>query len=202
MLAEFLTSFEAKLFDQPHPSLRSPIATLVEKKISVVGLIFIENDEAHPHLILTRRSAALNSHPHQIALPGGFVEKTDLSLADAMRRELQEELLLSAVESQSLYIHGYLPLQRSLSGYAVQPILGALNRAPDEKRFNMDEVSELFFIDEKYFRRECRKKFRFNIFGTWRESSLYETPNCKVWGLTARIIDTLVDSRMSSTSLY
>ena len=72
-------------------------------------------------VLLTERALHLRHHPGQISFPGGGAEPQDNTLVDTALREAEEEvgLLPSEVE-----VIGALPEYRTISGYAMTPVLG------------------------------------------------------------------------------
>ncbi len=72
-----------------------------------------------PAFVLTRRTARLNRHPGQWALPGGRVDEGESAL-DAARREVKEELGLDLPLSSLL---GGLDDYATRSGYVIRPFV-------------------------------------------------------------------------------
>ena len=45
-----------------------------------------------PHIIFTKRSSKLSSHPGEVSFPGGKFEKQDINLLATAVRESEEEI--------------------------------------------------------------------------------------------------------------
>ena len=59
-------------------------------------LLVLYDRGGEAHLLLTKRSESVPSHPGQISLPGGVVEPGDRSPRDAALRETEEEVGIPA----------------------------------------------------------------------------------------------------------
>lgn len=93
-------------------------------------------------VILTRRAPHLRDHAGQISFPGGRIEQTDASMADAALREAEEEIRLppGAVE-----LTGRLPPYRTGTGFVVHPIVGFIEPSA-ELVPDPIEVAEIFEV--------------------------------------------------------
>ena len=67
-------------------------------------------DEAQPKVLLTRRSAYLNSHAGEVSFPGGKRDPQDTSNIVVALREAQEETALNPFDVELI---GDLPMQKS-----------------------------------------------------------------------------------------
>lgn len=75
-------------------------------------------------VLLTQRTAHLNSHSGQIAFPGGKVDPQDRNAADTALREAQEEVGLDPAQVEVL---GMLPEYATGSGFIVTPVLALVS---------------------------------------------------------------------------
>lgn len=85
---------------------------------AAVAIALVDNAEAEPCFLLTRRAAGLRAHAGQWALPGGRLDDGE-DPVDAARRELHEELGLDLPRSSVL---GMLDDYASRSGYVISPV--------------------------------------------------------------------------------
>ena len=151
----------------------------------VVLLIPPAAGEHAARLVLTRRSTALRSHRGQIGFAGGRADLGDPTPAATALRELEEELGLARARVEPL---GYLAPTSALERSVVVPLLALAAVAPEELTPSPAEVAEVLLAPWTAFMPSRDRAFRFNIFGDWRASHLFEPPGFAVWGLTARIL--------------
>jgi 8-oxo-dGTP pyrophosphatase MutT (NUDIX family) len=93
-------------------------------------------------MLLTQRSPNLNSHPGQIAFPGGRADAGDNSAVDTALRETEEEIGLAR---RHIDVIGTLPDYITITGYQITPVV-ALIRPPFELRAEPGEVEEIFEV--------------------------------------------------------
>lgn len=97
-------------------------------------------DRHAPGLLLTRRTDHLRLHAGQVAFPGGRIDPDDADATAAALREAEEEI---ALPPAAVRVVGLLPPYRTITGYAVTPVVGivppGLPLMPRE-----EEVAELF----------------------------------------------------------
>ena len=141
------------------------------------------NDPAE--LLLTRRSTKVRSHKGQVSLAGGRRDSKDLSPAATALRELQEEV---GAEKESVCVLGMLPAVRALDGSAIYPVVGVAPIQKSTLRPSVDEVAAILTAPWTYCARSQAQMFNFNIFGNWRQSWNFNTPQGNIWGLTAMIL--------------
>lgn len=108
----------------------------------LIPLVLAKDGKGLPTVLLTERTTHLSSHSGQIAFPGGKVDETDASMADAALREAWEEVGLAA---EFVDILGTLPVYQTGSAYLVTPVV-ALVREGFALRPNPHEVSSVFEI--------------------------------------------------------
>jgi 8-oxo-dGTP pyrophosphatase MutT (NUDIX family) len=104
----------------------------------LVGVV----DRPQPTVLLTLRTADLESHAGQIAFPGGKIEASDASPAAAALREAQEEI---GLERGLVDPIGHLDLYLTFSGFRVLPTVARID--PDHRlTLNLLEVAEAFEV--------------------------------------------------------
>ena len=89
------------------------------RRAAVLLVLYDRGGEAH--LLLTKRSDSVPSHPGQISLPGGVVEPGDGSAAAAALRETEEEI---GVPAAALRLVGELDdVSTMASGFIIRPFV-------------------------------------------------------------------------------
>ena len=141
-------------------------------------------DDGTLHLPLTVRHADLRAHAGEISLPGGAVDPTDASAADAARREAWEEL---GVEPGAVRILGELdPIWIPVSNYELRPFVGATDARPQFSPHDR-EVAEVFempvrlLLDPGSLREE-----EVEGPGIVFRTGVYRHADRRIWGATAR----------------
>jgi 8-oxo-dGTP pyrophosphatase MutT (NUDIX family) len=182
---EIPTLLRQKLIQEPPEKLFDPQRALA----AVLVPFFQRNGEWH--LLFTHRSKNLQHHSNEISFPGGTMEPDDPDLMTTALRELQEEV---AIPAASVEILGRLGHWRTVSSsFVVVPYVGMLS--PDTQfRANPVEVAELLEVplrelqNPAIFRQEERlidQKLYPVYYYEWRSHT--------IWGLTGRIVKTLLD---------
>jgi 8-oxo-dGTP pyrophosphatase MutT (NUDIX family) len=153
-------------------------------------LVPIFDAGAGAHLLLTKRAETVEHHKGQISFPGGGEEPGDADLQATALRETYEEI---GLPPESIEVWGRLDeLETVVSGFAITPFVGGVP-APTVLRTNPNEIAEVItvplalFLDSRHLRVE--QAFRE---GRMREVLYYDYPPHVIWGVTARIIKTLI----------
>jgi 8-oxo-dGTP pyrophosphatase MutT (NUDIX family) len=149
-------------------------------------LILLYPVEREAWLPLTVRTQDVESHRGQVSLPGGALEAGESSEAGALR-EAEEEVGIPAGEVEVL---GRLtPLYVPPSGFAVQPVVGALPRRPSfrPEPAEVERVLEtpLGALARSAVERREREDGRGMI-------PFFPVEGQRVWGATAMILAELV----------
>jgi 8-oxo-dGTP pyrophosphatase MutT (NUDIX family) len=104
----------------------------------LVGIV----DRPEPTVLLTLRTAELESHAGQIAFPGGKIEASDASPAAAALREAEEEIGLARDLVDPI---GHLDLYLTFSGFRILPTVARVD--PSHRlTLNRSEVAEAFEV--------------------------------------------------------
>jgi 8-oxo-dGTP pyrophosphatase MutT (NUDIX family) len=170
---------------KPDPAAWDPVYFSVARKPSAVAVIVFVADRARPKMLLIRRSTRLSSHKGQIGFPGGRLEAGDSSPRDTALRETYEEV---GLDPSAVKVIGSVDPVPALDGSLVYPVVATTEVLAEDLNANPAEVSEIFMVPTDYFVSGNRRKFRFNLFGCWRHSFLYECGSVSVWGLSAEIL--------------
>jgi 8-oxo-dGTP pyrophosphatase MutT (NUDIX family) len=141
-------------------------------------------------VVLTRRAARLRNHGGQIALPGGRVDPTDASVADAALREAEEEI---GLPRSAVAVIGALPEHETVTGFAVTPVIGHVT-ATFEPRPEPAEVAEVFEVPLGFLIDPANLQIHGRVW-QGRERRYYAIPYGPhyIWGATARVLKALAD---------
>src|SRR5690554_6770343 len=110
---------------------------------SQASVFILFTDDPHsPELIFTRRARHLNSHPGEVAFPGGMWESADTSLLQTALRETQEEI---GVVPARVKLLGACTPRSTHAGVRVTPFVGVV---PADTEFvaNLDELDAVFRV--------------------------------------------------------
>lgn len=158
---------------------------------SEAAVLFAMMDGAgEPKVILTKRAQHLRHHPGQIAFPGGKIEQCDSSPEAAALREAEEEI---GLPSTNVEILGQLPEHRTVTGFAVRPVLGYV-REFFEPRLDANEVEELILVPLDHLLDPKRYAVQGRMFrGAIRYYYTIPFGPHYVWGATARMTMALAE---------
>lgn len=170
---------------RPDPLLQVP-ATGAHASAVLVPL-YVANDE--PHVLLTRRSAALSTHAGQIAFPGGRLEPGETSIQAAFR-ETREEI---GIDARHAHVLGELTAHRTISSTShIVPHVVLLSEVPHEFAMN-SEVDRVFSVALTELIRPDTFAQEHWVFGD-REVvvPMFYLDDETVWGATARMLQDLL----------
>jgi len=169
-------------------SRRQPSRSSVEAKDcreAGVLALFYPDEEAAPHLLLTRRPEAMNKHAGQIAFPGGRREKGE-SLEETALRETEEEVLIPA---ERIDVIGELtPLYIPPSNFCVHPFVGLIDHTPD-LGVRTEEVADIFGVPPGHLVNPDMRSIRqMHVGGAERDIPHFLFQDHVVWGATAMMM--------------
>lgn len=149
---------------------------------------------SRPTVLLTQRTSHLNSHPGQIAFPGGRIDPQDRDEADAALREAWEEV---GLDRRFVTVLGNLPVYITGSAYSVTPVV-ALVQPGFSLLPNTEEVAEVFEVPLSHFTNPANHRWHSTEWEQRRRQWLsmpYLDPRTDaepverfVWGVTAGIL--------------
>ena len=159
---------------------RRPSALPGPGRRAAVLIVLYERD-GEPHLLLTKRSDALPSHPGQISLPGGVVETGDASDRDTALRETEEEVGLAR---GTLRVLGELDdVHTMASNFIIRPFVALLDGPMEAVASDAEvariidaRVADLLAADAALPAMPAPLELRYPLAGE------------DVWGATARIL--------------
>lgn len=166
------------------PPRRLPASDL--RQAAVLVPLYVDAGELWT--VLTKRTDSLPSHRGQIAFPGGGRELKEDAWG-AATREAQEEIGLNPAAVLRL---GDLDEEESPAGFRVIPCVGAIP-FPFEASPNAAEIAEVFTLPLSAFadpRLVEERPVSFN--GVERNLRIYHVGNRQIWGLTARVLQSLL----------
>lgn len=146
-------------------------------------------------VLLTQRTDHLHHHPGQISFPGGGVEDNDESPLATALRETEEEI---GLDRSRVEVLGYLPEYRTVTGFAIRPVVGAV-MPPLQLRLDEFEVASVFEVPLAFLldaRNEERHRIEYR--GVLREYSAMPYQGKFIWGATAGMLVSL--RKLLSTS--
>ena len=138
--------------------------------------------------VLTRRADHLEKHRGQVAFAGGGLELGEDAWAGALR-EAQEELGLAA---QTVLPLGQLDEVEAPSGYRIVPCVGAVP-APPRLAPDPAEIADVLRVPLRALSDPRLVEDRRIVFnGVPRQLRVYHFGSCQIWGVTARVVQTLL----------
>ncbi|HUH02375.1 MAG TPA: CoA pyrophosphatase [Kofleriaceae bacterium] len=161
--------------------------------------VLLVNRGGITHVPFTVRSSALVEHAGQVSLPGGRPSPEDASLTETALRETFEEL---GVPPASLRVLGPFDDVVTSTGYAITPVIAAA-MSPPSYLANPAEVAEVFEVPLSLFGDPAAaellgtRDFR----GIRYPMRSYSFEGRRIWGATARVLETLLGGLRSEMVL-
>jgi 8-oxo-dGTP pyrophosphatase MutT (NUDIX family) len=165
------------------------------RRAAVLVPLYVESGQLWT--LLTKRTESLPHHRGQVAFPGGGRE-TGESDWDAAVRETEEEV---GLERRRVLRLGELDEVATPSGFRIVPCVGAIP-FPFEIAANPGEIEEVFsapLVELANPRLAEDREVRIN--GQRRTLRIYHVGRFVVWGVTARILQNLLE-RVGIASSY
>jgi 8-oxo-dGTP pyrophosphatase MutT (NUDIX family) len=140
-------------------------------------------------MLLTQRTAHLNTHAGQISFPGGRAETYDASPIDTALREAQEEI---GLDRRHVEIIGSMPDYLTGTGYHVTPVVGLLT-PPFELTADPHEVAEIFEVPLAHLMNGAHHQRLSIDLPAGGRRSFYAMPYERyfIWGATAGMLRNL-----------
>ena len=140
-------------------------------------------------MLLTQRTAHLNTHAGQISFPGGRAEAYDVSPVDTALREAQEEI---GLDRRHVEIIGTMPDYLTGTGYHVTPVVGLLT-PPFELKADPHEVAEIFEVPLAHLMNGAHHQRLSIDLPAGGRRSFYAMPYQRyfIWGATAGMLRNL-----------
>ena len=145
-----------------------------------------------PHILFSKKSAAVPHHKGQFAFPGGIVEQRDGSRVETALREAWEEIRLPA---DAVEVLGMLDdTETRATQFVITPVVGIVTRPvvfqPDGREIErVIEVPLETLRDPSIFRTEL-----WEVGGEGHDVHFYDVSvEDVIWGATARILKQFLD---------
>jgi 8-oxo-dGTP pyrophosphatase MutT (NUDIX family) len=141
--------------------------------------------DAHPGVLLTKRTAHLNKHAGQVSFPGGRIDPTDADAVAAALREAQEEV---ALDPGQVTVLGPLDDFLTGTGYRITPVIGLI---PAGLAFlpSPNEVETVFELPlSVLLDPNAPQLMRREVQGRQRDFWVWPHPDHYIWGATAAIL--------------
>ncbi|HEX5513335.1 MAG TPA: CoA pyrophosphatase [Gammaproteobacteria bacterium] len=162
---------------------------------AAVLIPLIEREEGM-HILLTRRTDTLRSHPGQISFPGGRIEPSDASIEAAALRESQEEI---GLPPNRVEILGRLGCWRIRTGYIIYPVIGMIE-LPVVLKPDPSEVAEIFEVPLSFLLNpKNHKPHIIEYDGERHEFVAMPYGEYYIWGATAGMLHTLYHTLADET---
>ena len=175
--------------DGPTTPMRPPFMTAT-KSSAVLAPLFLGSD-GETRVLLTRRSARLRSHSHQVAFPGGRLDEGETPEQAALR-ETHEEIGLPA---DRIRIVGRLEsLSTIVSASTISPFVGIVDGIMPTLVPSPREVERIFDVSlDELASEDCYHEeiwdFADGTFPVW----FFSVEGDTIWGATARMLRRLLD---------
>ncbi len=154
-------------------------------------LLGLFEQEGELQLVFIRRASTLRAHSGEIAFPGGGVDATDQSLIVTALREAQEEIGLDPVRVEVLGILS--PVFTVVSNYLIVPVVGYLPLGLGKLKLQSSEVTEVILARlEGLADPAIMHTEEWTWGGYTRTIHFYDYGPYRIWGATARILNTLL----------
>ncbi|MBQ0720704.1 MAG: CoA pyrophosphatase [Gammaproteobacteria bacterium] len=141
--------------------------------------------EHDPQLVFIQRAQHMNSHPGQVAFPGGKWEQGDSSLLSTALRESEEEVALAPAEVELV---ARLPQRRTRLGVQVTPYLGFI-RPGLELLADPSELEAIFHVPLSYLLEPKHLiKRQVDVLGSWCWMPCYHYAGYTIWGFTLTVL--------------
>jgi 8-oxo-dGTP pyrophosphatase MutT (NUDIX family) len=180
--ASWILNLRQRLASPPPQRLKASEA----RTAAVLVPLFV--DAGQLWTVLTKRSETLPHHRGQIAFPGGANEIGEEAWQAALR-ETEEEI---GIEPRKVLKLGELDELETPTGFRIVPCVGVIPTGI-ETVVNEEEIAEVFTVPLLAFADVRMAEERaVTIDGVETMIKIYHIAGRQVWGLTARIIQSLL----------
>lgn len=156
------------------------------KRITPAAVLvpLVQRDEGLT-VLMTQRTAHLNSHAGQVSFPGGKTESHDVDAEDTALRETEEEIGLAR---ERVELIGRLGTRTTGSGFHVTPVVGLIE-GPTAFEPDPGEVETIFEVPLPFVLNPENHKIETRLIkGLERQFYVMPYDGFYIWGLTARLL--------------
>lgn len=152
--------------------------------------VTFKNPESPSVLLIKRANRVGDPWSGQVAFPGGKAQEGDIKLKDTAMRETREEVGIDLGQDAE-FLGYFMPFRTHTGTLDVFPAIFLLKR--DATVHPNEEVSSFQWVRlEKLMAGEARSFYRADAVGQTREMPALQVDGYTVWGLTHRIISSLL----------
>ncbi|MET9629240.1 CoA pyrophosphatase [Lentzea sp. NPDC006480] len=168
--------------------MRVPRAPSEGVREASVLMLFGEDENHGPDVLLLRRSDTLGSHPGQVAFPGGASDPDDGGPVGTALREAYEEtgVLAAGVRPLALLPELYVPV----SGFVVTPVLAYWEQPSPVAPVDPAETAAVARVPIAHLA-DPANRFRVRHPAGY-VGAAFSAPGMLVWGFTAGLINGLI----------
>nr|WP_218863345.1 CoA pyrophosphatase [Actinopolyspora biskrensis] len=182
-LVERTAEVDTKELGWPHTPCGADV-----RPAAVLILLGEDAERTGPDVLLLRRADGLNSHPGQVAFPGGAVDRGDAGPVDAALREAIEEV---GVLPSGITPVATLPeLHLAHSAFRVTPVLAHWHEPAPVQPVDPDETAAVARVPIATLS-DPANRFEVRLGG--RTSPAFLVPGMLVWGFTGGLLSGLLD---------
>ena len=157
----------------------------LEVKLCADAAVLVVVEQLTGNILLTQRSAHLNSHSAEVALPGGKCELCDQTILATALRETYEEV---GLRPDSLNVISELPMGVTAAGIRVKPFV-ATTLSGSDACINSEELDAVFWLPEEVLVTDTRIRTDvFELDGKEFWSPAYRYERFEIWGFTSRVL--------------
>lgn len=145
----------------------------------------IDHGDSEISVLLTQRSAELNTHAGQVSFPGGRMEEADADIVTTALRETREEI---GIAEKHVAVIGYLETMPTVTGYAVSPAVGLVD-GDVTMTIDKTEVEYVFEVPLEYLldgdnHRMVQREWQGLTFSMVE----FHYAEQRIWGATAQML--------------
>jgi len=165
------------------------------RKASVLVGLFDQHNETY--ITFIRRASTLRAHSGEIAFPGGAVDLSDVSPIRTALREAQEEI---GLDPSRVEVLGVLhPVFTVVSNFLITPVVAYLPEGLGTLQLQVSEVEEIILLPLQGLADPAiHHTEEWVRDGTPRTVYFYEYGSYRIWGATARMLNTLLELLQSA----
>jgi 8-oxo-dGTP pyrophosphatase MutT (NUDIX family) len=163
-----------------------PIVVPIDQRIPAAVLVPLVTRADGFTVILTQRTSDLKAHAGQISFPGGRMEPSDANAESAALREACEEI---GLPSSHVEILGRLDPYRTVTGFDVTPVVGAIS-PPLALKPDPTEVADIFEVPFAFFLDAANHQRHTRTVAGGVTRAYYAMPygDRYIWGATAGML--------------